>query len=575
MRKNRNNNLAFFTSFFFFFLSSNVFCQNPSDKYGGQLIRATTSDPKSFNAIIAKETSSSAVTNIIFDGLTTVDAFTLKVEPGLAESWKVSEDGLRWTFHLRKNVLWSDGRPFTADDVVFTFNDLIYNPDIPSSSRDIFTIGGKQFRVRKLDAHTVEFNLPFKFAPFLRSLSQEILPKHKLALALQEKKFNFTWGIDTNPKEIIGTGPYRLIEYKPGERLVFERNPHYWKKSKEGERLPYMDRLIYMIVQNFDTVILKFIEGEVDTCGLRGADYALLKPKERQGNFTVYDAGPDFGSNFIAFNQNPRLNPQTKKPYIALHKLQWFTNAEFRRAIAHAIDKKKMIEIVQNGFGYPQDSSMSPSAGIFYNPDVVTYDYDLKKAKGILTNAGFIDRDRDGIIEDEEGNPVEFNLYTNASDNERVQMAGIIRHDLKKLGIKVNFVAVEFNALVSKLTATYDWDAILLGLTGGVEPHFGNNVWTSSGQLHFWNPAQETPATDWEKRTDEIFEAGVQELDENKRKVLYDEHQRIISQQLPVIYTVLDANLFAVRNKFGNLRPSAYGGAFHNLEEIYIKKEYR
>ena len=561
--------------FVLFAVPAAVPAENANPKYGGQLVLATTSDPKSFNAIIAKETSTTAVTNLIFDGLTTVDVFTLKVKPQLAERWEVSEDGLTWRFYLRKGLRWSDGVPLTAEDVVFTFNDLIYNDAIPSSSRDIFTVDGQIFKVSKIDDQTVEFVLPCKFAPFLRGMSQEILPNHKLKAAVREGKFTFTWGIDTDPKEIVGTGAFRLREYRPGERLVFERNPYYWKRSAEGDALPYLDRLVYLIVQNVDTVILKFLEGEVDTCGLRGADYPLLKPREKKGNFTVYDAGPDFGSNFLAFNQNPGINPKTQKPFVDPKKLSWFTNREFRRAVAHAIDKQKMIEIVQNGLGYPQDSSMSPSAGFFYNPDVEKYDYDLALAREILSKAGFIDRDNDGIVENEAGHPVEFNLYTNASGNERVQIAGIVRHDLEQLGMKVNFVAVEFNALVGKLTSNYDWDAIILGLTGGVEPHFGNNVWSSSGQLHLWNPKQKSPGTDWEKRTDEIFKLGVQELDESKRKVLYDEHQLIVSRELPVIYTILEANLFAVRNKFGNLHPSGYGGALHNIEEIYILPDYK
>lgn len=182
-----------------------------------------------------------------------------------------------------------------------------------------------------------------------------------------------------------------------------------------------------------------------------------------------------------------------------------------------------------------------------------------------------MDRNNDGVIEDAEGHPIEFNLFTNSGNVERVQIASIIRHDLQSLGMKVNFLSLEFNTLVTKLNATFDWDAIVLGLTGGIEPHFGKNVWHSTGGLHLWYPQQKTPATAWEQRVDEIFDQGVQELDENKRKALYDEFQMIISRQLPLIYTVLNSNLYAVRNKFGNLHPTSFGGAFHNVEEIYIK----
>ena len=559
-----------------FFLCPSVFSSAPSgDKYGGELILATTSDPKSFNDIVASETSTSAITSKIFEGLTTVDPFTLKTLPLLAERWDHNEDGLIWTFYLRKDVTWFDGVPFTADDVVFTFNDLIYNPDIPNPAKDIFTIDERVFKVEKIDTFTVRFTLPVKFAPFLKGMGQSILPKHKLEKAVQEKKFVFTWGIDTPTQEIVGTGPFRLKEYRPGERIILQKNPTYWKFSDEGERLPYLEKIIYLIVQNQDASILKFIDGELDSISLRGSDFPLVKPLEKKKNFTVYDAGPDFGSNFITFNQNPRLNPKNGKPFVDPIKLSWFSNIHFRQAVAHAIDKNKIIEIIENGLGYPQYSQMSPSAGFFYNPNVVKYDYDLTKAKQILTDAGFIDRNGNGILEDPQGHEIEFNLFTNSGAVERVQIASIIRNDLQKLGMKVNFNAIEFNVLVAKLTSSWDWEAIILGLTGGVEPHFGKNVWDSKGGLHMWSPKQEAPQTEWETRVNEIFSAGAQELDEDKRKVLYDEFQVIVSKELPLVYTVLGSDLYAIRNKFGNLKPSSVSGAWHNLESIYILKEYR
>ena len=180
-----------------------------NNKYGGELVLATTSDPKSFNDIIAKETSTTEITGYMFEGLTRLNAFTLKVEGQLAQSWDVSPDGLQWTFHLRRGVQWFDGVPFTAADVVFTVNDLIYNPNIPSSSKDIFTINDQPFKVEKLDDYTVKFTLPLKFAPFLRAMSQSILPQHKLKKSVEEGHFNHTWGIDADPQEIIGTGPFR------------------------------------------------------------------------------------------------------------------------------------------------------------------------------------------------------------------------------------------------------------------------------------------------------------------------------------------------------------------------------
>ncbi len=188
-------------------------------KYGGELVLSTISDPKSFNSILAKETSTTVITNHLFEGLTRTSGITTEVEPSLATSWKVDKKGLEWIFHLRDDVQWFDGKPFTAQDVVFTFNRLIYNPKIPNSARDIFTIEGKTIKVEAIDDLTIKFTLPVKFAPFLRSMSQEILPQHILAKFVDEDKFNSTWGVDTKPEQIIGTGPYILSKYIPGQKV--------------------------------------------------------------------------------------------------------------------------------------------------------------------------------------------------------------------------------------------------------------------------------------------------------------------------------------------------------------------
>ena len=436
--------------------------------------------------------------------------------------------------------------------------------------QDIFTLEGKTFKVEKIDDYKIRFVLPKKFAPFLMGMSQEIMPRHILEKPLKEGKFNFAWGVDTPATNVVGTGLFKLIKYLPGEKVILEKNPLYWKKDARGGRLPYIEKIVYIIIQSQDTAFLKFKEGEIDYYGLRGEDYPDLKPKESQGNFTVFNTGPAFGENFLVFNQNLDINPQTGKPFVESKKLGWFRNQKFRQAVACAIDKSSIINIVLNGLGIAQYSSMSPSSGFFYNPNVKKSEYDLEKAKAILKEEGFIARDGDGILEDKEGNRVEFSLYTNSGNTERLKIAQLIRKDLERIGLKVNFIPLEFNLLVSKLDSTYDWDAIILGFTGGIEPHFGANVWRSSGQLHAWYPRQKKPSTDWEARIDEIFNQGVQELDRNKRKILYDEWQGIVSQYLPLIYTALPLNIFAVRNKFGNLYPTSYGGAFHNLEEIYI-----
>jgi len=543
-------------------------------KSGGEIVLSTFSDPKSFNPITSTETSTSEYTVLMYEGLLTRNGVTLEMEPNIAERWETSADGLVWTFFIRPGVQWSDGVPLSAYDVEFTFNDLIYNMDIvPNSSRDTFSPEGKRFAVKALDSARVEFKLPFPFAPFLRSMGTEILPKHKFADIVKRKAFTTALSINTPPSDIVVNGPFLLDSYLSSQKVVFKKNPHYWKKDADGNSLPYLDRLIYMIVADWNAQLLTFLRGEIDYFQAKGEDFPQLKQAEPAGGFTVYRLGPNSGASFIVFNQNLTLDEKTKKTYVDPVKLSWFRNDNFRKAIAHAIDKENMIRIAMNGLGYPQVSPMTPGEGYFYTGDVPAYPYDPQKALGILEQEGF-KRDTDGekLLRDKDGNAVEFSFVTNSGNNVRLKIAEIIRKDLQELGIKVHFQALEFNALIQKLdNPPFEWDCILLGLTGGDEPHFGRNVWYSGGQLHMWYPRQKKPATPWEARIDTIYDLGARELDRVKRKELYDEWQRIAADKQPFIYTVLSERIECVSNKFGNVNPTINSGLLHNLEMLYVK----
>jgi len=542
-------------------------------KSGGQMVLSTFSDPKSFNPITSTENSTTEFTQYMYEGLTRSNGVTLMPEPNLSDTWEISSDGLTFTFHIRSGVIWSDSVPFSAYDVEFTFNDLIYNMSIsPNSSRDIFTMEGKRIAVKALDSAHVEFKLPFTYAPFLRALNQEILPKHKYAAAVRKGAFSTALGIQTPADQMVGTGPYMLESYTSSQKVIFKRNPHYWKKDSAGNRLPYIDRIVYTIVADQNAELLQFKSGEVDYLLAKGEDYPGLKKDQPTGNYSVYRVGPATGSNFLIFNQNSGIDPKTKKPYVDKVRYSWFTSTKFRQAIAYALDKSNMINIVMNGLGYPQWSPMAPSEGYYFNSNVSEYPYDINKAKEILSSEGFKDTNGDGTLEDKDGNAVEFSFVTNSGNNPRLKIAEIIRKDIESLGIKVHFQQLEFNSLVQKLdNPPYEWDAILIGLTGSSEPHFGRNVWHSSGTMHMWNESQKTPATPWEATIDSIYDAGVKELDTAKRKALYDRWQQIASEQLPFIYTVLPERILCITNKFGNLNPCPNGGLLHNLEYIYVK----
>ena len=537
---------------------------------GGELVLSTTSDPKSFNPIVAQETSTTQITGYIFEGLTRTDPVTLEVLPNLALNWETSDDGKEWIFHLRKDVKWNDGEKFTARDVVFTFNKLIYNPDIPTSSRDIFTVEGEKIIVERVDDYRVKFSLPFTFAPFLRALSHEILPVHKYASLVEEGKFTFSMGLDTKLADIVGTGPFRLARYFPGERVTLERNPFYWKKDSCQNQLPYLEKLLFVILSNSDTAMLKFLEGEIDHYSIRPQDLAILGPDQAKGNFSIYNAGPSLMSNFVVLNQNSGVNPHTKKPFVEPYKLKWFKNKDFRRAISYAINRKKIIDILMNGLGTPQHSAVSPANIYYYNDKVEKYSYNPKGAKDILSTIGFSDQDRDGILEDKQGRKLEIIFFTSAENTQRVQIATLIKKDLEAIGVKVHFLPLDFNNLVSKLTATLDWEMILIGLTGGIEPYFGKNVWSYKGNLHMWNLSKE-PLDQYEVEIEDIFNQTARILDESQRRALFSRWQQIVSQELPLIYTVVPYSIYAVRNKFGNLYPTTYGGAFSQIEHIYLR----
>ena len=538
-------------------------------KQGGALTSATISEPLTFNLAIANDASSSGVLGYLFEGLTETSWLTDEVEPLLAESWERSEDGLTWTFHLRNDVKWHDGEPFTAHDVDFTFNRIIYNHDIPASSSPAFHFRflneetgewkEEPMTVTAVDDYTVQCVLPGPFAPFLRSMGTAIYPKHILEQHVDDGSFAATWDIDTDPADIIGTGPFTIESYLPGQRVVMQRNPGYWLTDDAGNNLPYLDEIVHVIVPDLESELEKFLAGESDVHGVLGEEYARLEPLQEEGNFTIHRRGPAFGTTFLGFNMNPGNNPDSGEPYLAPEKLKWFQNVQFRQAMAHVINKDAIIDDVQHGLGYPQWASVSPAAGDFHNPDVSIYEYDLDKAAEILDGLGWTDTDGDGIREDGDGNDIKFSLITNTGNTVRERVGELIHQGLSDIGLNVDYQLVEFGDLVSQLTATYDWEAMIISFTGGPDPYSGISFWHSGEGLHLWYPNQPEPATEWEARIDELYIMASRELDRDKRVDLYHQAQQIASDNVPVIYTTLSERLTAVRNVFGNTTPTLYG----------------
>ena len=548
--------------------------------YGGQIVSSTIGEgPKTFNPWVAKDATSAQMGELMYDSLLSTNPVNGDVIPNLAKDYTVSEDKKTFIVNMRKGIQWSDGKEITADDVVFTWNDIILAGFGNTSLRDSVLIDGEYPKVSKIDKYTVKFQIKKPFAPFLRFMGTQIAPEHIFKPVVKKGKryFDSYLGTTINPKDIVCSGAFILDEYVPAQRVVFKRNPNYYEIDKDGNRLPYLDKYVILIVGDLNNELLKFEAGELDTISLRGKDLARFKNKEKNSDFKIYNLGPNTGTLFIAFNMNNR-NDASGKPYVNKIKQEWFNDVNFRTAIDYAIDRSAMVNNVANGVAQPLFTAESlPS--IYLNENLASgHPQDIEYAKELLKKSGFY-RDNKGILHDKNGNIVEFDLYTNAGQTEREACGVMIKEDLKDIGIKVNFKPIEFNSLVSKLMTTFDWDMALMGLTGStLEPHSGQNVWMSNGHLHIFNmrPSQDFNKNllPWEKELDELFIKGALELDYDKRKAIYDKYQQIIYDQRPLIYLYSPLNTTAIKKKIKNLYPTPLSGTLHNLQELYIDEAY-
>ncbi len=629
----------------------------PPGVRGGRLVIATFGDPKTFNPITENEQTSRDIIRFLFLGLTDLDAPTEKVKPSLAHKWEVAADQKTWTFHLRQGLVWSDGHALTADDVVFTWNDVIYNPKIVSATADLFTIDGKKFEISKVDDFTVRIVTPEVYAPFEEAWGNTaILPKHVLAKSVAEGKFESAFGIDTPPEKLVCSGPFKLKQFKAGEFTLLERNPNFFEVDKAGTRLPYLDNVIYTSVPDMNAMSLRFLKGESDIFeDVRPDEFERFKAESASGRFKLEQLGVGPEKSFVWFNLNTNWATQLQfsvdkpdahltvekkklaklpdttrtylgsvdltlsigqgaeqkravtlsqgmaapvtvkfdgatvtlkdpagaaklaaKPLVDPKRAKWFQNTRFRQAVQHAIDRPSIVKSIFAGRGEGTDGFVSTAYQKWRNPNVAKYDYDMARAKALLKEIGIEDRNGDGLLEDAEGNVIEFTLNTNTGNNTRDKMAIVIQADLKKLGFKVNYQPIEFNALVDKIDNSFAYEAILLSLGGGTsDPASSLNVLKSDGFTHMWFPQQKQPATAWEARIDKLMNDQLKTLNFAKRKAIYDEVQEILSRELPYIYTVSAHRIAAYRADLGNVRPTVLHSnrVSWNVEELYFKKK--
>ena len=544
---------------------------------GGRFVIGASGSPNTFNPLFATNSASDAIVRLLFGTLVNLNPVTQEPGPGLAESWSVAPDQKTWTFKLRQGVRWSDGQPFTANDVVFTWNDIMYNPDLNHLTFDLFRIGGRNFAVTKADELTVQVVTPEVFAPLVEFFGVvPILPKHVLAGAVQEKVFPLAYGIKSRPDRVVGCGPYRLKEIRPGQSTLLERNPEYWVADRQGRRLPYFDEVMLTVAGTPAGEAGLFLEGKSDVFEtVRPENLPQFQKASSGGRFQLLDLGIGAERDFLWFNENTGVNADGK-PIVNPVKLKWFRSQKFRQAISCAIDRDRLVREVYGGRAQAIYGFISTENPKWNNSSIPRYSFDPARARTLLGEAGFKARDGDGQMVDADGNPVEFTFYSNTGNPLRQAAAVFIQQDLQKIGVKAVHVLVDFRGLIMKINLTFDYEAALMGLGGGGgDPASQINVLRSSEELHQWFPFQKTPATEWEARIDALMDAQMRTLDFAQRKKDFDEVQVILAEQLPMIYTVSPLAHSAIRAGVGNLRPcvlSPYRLTW-NLDELYFKKK--
>jgi len=494
---------------------------------------------------------------------------TQRTEPALAESWSVSRDGRQYTLELRQGLRFSDGSPFSADDVVFSF-EVYLDGNIHSPQRDLLIVGGKPIAVRKINDYTVRFDLEQPYAAAERIFDDlAMLPKHRLENAYREGRFSQEWNLTTSPAEFAGMGPFRLKEYVPGQQIGLERNPYYWKRDHKGNRLPYLDQVVFEFVPNEDAQVIRFESQESDILTrLSAENFSVLEKQEQAKRYHLYDLGPGLEYNFLFFN----LNDISSKDLPEIAKKQaWFMDVRFRQAVSAAIDREGIVRLVYKGRATPLWGNVTPGNRSWVDEKIPHPPRSLGRARELLREAGFRPN-HDGALVDAHGNVVEFSILASSSNAQRMQIATIIQDDLSHLGMNVHVVSLEFRAVVDRLMKTHDFEACIMGLTSGdADPNPEMNVWLSSGATHLWHTGETEPATPWEAEIDRLMQQQLVTLDSAERKHLYDRVQEILAEEVPVICLVSPNILVGAMDRVGNFEPAILDPyALWNVDRLYV-----
>jgi len=511
------------------------------------LVASIRAEPRSFNRYATRDLSSDVVARLLHASLVRVDRTTDRVEPELADHWELLPDGVTYRVALRPGLRFSDGAPFSAADVEFSFHAVYSEGGSPLA--DSLEIGGRPLEVTAVDRDTVLIRFPSAFGPGLRLVDGvPILPRHRLASSLAAGRFLAAWGLSTAPSELAGMGPFILDRYDPGQRLVFNRNPHYWRRSADGGALPAVTRLVLDIVPDQDAELLRIAAGDLDfTQGeIRPADYAVLKRAEQAGRVDVADLGVGLDADLLWFNQTAAG--------AAAPRAQWLRQAGFRRAVLRAVDRRRFVDAVYFGDAVPASGIISPGNRAWH-VDTPLAPYDPAAARSELESLGLSRADREGHLVDGAGAVVRFTLLTQKGNTSLERGAEFIRGSLQQIGVEVDVVALEVGSLVQRFTRG-DYDAVYFRLlTTDTDPALNLDFWLSTGSAHVWNPEQRAAATSWERQVDDLMNAVATSPDQARRHESFAAVQRIFARELPAIPFAFPRLKLAMNRRVGGATP--------------------
>jgi peptide/nickel transport system substrate-binding protein len=517
---------------------------------GGQLVASIRNEPKSYNRFVSARAPEELLSLLTQATLVRVNRATGVPEPRLARDWTVAPDGLTWTVRLRDDVTFSDGVPFTAGDVVFTF-EALYDDRAATELASSVMVGGKPLSVRAVDDHTVVFALPAVYGPGVTLLdSVPILPRHKLEGALAQGAFRDAWSMTTPPGEIVGLGPFVVESYAPGQNLVLARNARFWGRDAQGTPLPYLDRIELRLVPDQNAEVLRVTAGELDLMNseVRPEDLVALKPLADRHALALAEAGVGVNSSALWLNLTPNAKVARGRP--------WLQKTELRQAISYAIDRRAIVDQVYLGAGEPIWGPVTPGHGEWYVPELPKTEFDRARARTILAGIGLIDRTGDGLVDDAGGRTARFSILTQKGNTAREKTCAIVLEQLRQVGLAVDVVAVDIGSILDHYRAR-DYDAIYFGAeTNAPDPARNLDFWLSSGSFHYWNAEQTTPATAWEAKIDDLMRQQSTTIDQAARRRLFAEAQRVLAAELPTLHFAVPKVTIAIASRVRGALPS-------------------